>query len=97
MVARTPGNLYPGYPPNVDVVWTGWQRRLARQLQAPLIVADDASHQVPREVPALVAHVVDAIVKAVRADRRWRPDSAALATVGDALDPEVPATPDHRR
>lgn len=97
VVVRTPGRLYPGYPPETDIIWTGYQRLLARQSSAPLIVADNASHQVPLDAPALVAYVVDRIVEAVRTGQRWRPDPAALAAVGGALDPVVPATPGQRR
>jgi Alpha/beta hydrolase family len=90
VITRSPGRLYPGYPPEVEIVWTGYQRQLARQLSAPLIVAADAGHQIPREEPRLVAHVVDAIVQAVRTGERWTPDPPTLAACGGALDPEVP-------
>lgn len=91
VVTRTPGHLYPGYPPETDIVWTGYQRLLARQLSGPLVVADDTGHQIPDEAPGLVAHVVDAIVAAARTGRRWVPDPEALAAVGATLDPRVPA------
>jgi len=96
VVTRTPGRWSDGWLdryPEADPLWTAYQRQLARHSQAPLVVAKDAGHQVPREAPALVAHVVDAIVTAVRQGQRWRPHLAALAAVAGTLDPEVPAIP----
>jgi pimeloyl-ACP methyl ester carboxylesterase len=89
VVTRTPGRWPSGLYDGADPLWTAFQRHLARQAQAPLVVAGDAGHQIPADAPQLVAHVVDAIVQAVRTGGRWRPDPVALAEAGGALDPEV--------
>jgi pimeloyl-ACP methyl ester carboxylesterase len=86
VVTRSPGWLYPGYPPEVNIVWTGYQRLLARQSSAPLIVADDAGHQIPREAPALVAHVVDRVTEAARSGLSYDADVPSIAAVGGHLD-----------
>ena len=96
VVTRTPGRWSAGYD-KADPLWTAYQRQLARQAHAPLVAAADSGHQIPTDAPQLVAHVVDAIVEAVRTGQRWRPDPARVAAAGGTLDPEVPATPDQRR
>jgi pimeloyl-ACP methyl ester carboxylesterase len=100
VVTRTPGRWSDGWLdryPRADPLWTAYQRQLASFAQAPLVLAEDAGHQIPREAPALVAYVVDAIVTAARTGQRWRPDQAALAAIGGTLDPEVVAAPGQRR
>jgi pimeloyl-ACP methyl ester carboxylesterase len=52
--------------PAIDDLWWVSQRLLAEQYHAPLIVAENAGHQVPSEASGLVAYVVDAMVRAVR-------------------------------
>lgn len=67
VITRSPSWQYRDYPQEVGIIWSAYQRQLARQCHAPLIVANQAGHQIPREAPHLVAHVVDRVVEAVRA------------------------------
>jgi len=96
VVTRTPGRWTPAYD-GADPLWTAYQRQLALQSSAPLVIAEDAGHQIPAEAPRLVAYVIDRMVEASRSGERWVPDPAALAAVGGALDPDVPPTPGQRR
>ncbi|HKT01326.1 MAG TPA: hypothetical protein VJT31_17515 [Rugosimonospora sp.] len=67
VLARTPGRWDTRLPdPAIDQLWQDAQVGLARQLGAPLIVANDSGHEMPREAPALVAAAIDAVVRAVR-------------------------------
>jgi pimeloyl-ACP methyl ester carboxylesterase len=66
VIMRTPGRWPENYDEGADSLWIAYQRQLAREYRAPLIVAADAGHQVPAEAPALVAHVVDAVVRGAR-------------------------------
>ena len=52
--------------PAIDDLWYVSQRLLARQWRAPLIIAEQAGHQVPREAPDLVSYAINAVVCAVR-------------------------------
>lgn len=52
-----------------DELWQGWQRATAARLNAVHVLAHTASHVIHRESPALVAHAVDAVVRAVRERR----------------------------
>lgn len=70
VVTRTPGRWTAGFAA-ADELWSAYQRQLARHSGADLVVADNAGHQIPREAPYLVAHVIDAIVTAAR-DRPTR-------------------------
>jgi pimeloyl-ACP methyl ester carboxylesterase len=51
--------------PAVEDLWLVSQRVLARDFKAPLIVADDCGHQLPRELPDLVACAVQAVLAAI--------------------------------
>lgn len=87
VIARTPGWWSEGAPPpGVDPLWTAYQRQLAHQHRTPLIVADDAGHQLPGEAPRLVAHVIDAVVRGHRFDLRSAADAAALKEWGGHFD-----------
>lgn len=66
----------------VDARWQRWQRNVARQLHASLVVASEAGHRVHVEAPGLVAHVVDAVTAAVRTRRPVTLDRAAVQEVG---------------
>lgn len=50
-------------------LWQDWQRATAARLNAVHVLAHTASHVIHRESPALVAHAVDAVVRAVRERR----------------------------
>lgn len=84
VVTRTPGRWDVPLPhPAIDDLWSVSQQLLARELNAPLVVAADAGHQTPREAPALVAHLVDQVVTAVRdGAKRCTLDQAAVEQVG---------------
>jgi hypothetical protein len=87
VVVRTPGWWSSGDPPpGLDPLWTAYQRQLARHHGTPLIVASDAGHQIPEEAPRLVAHVIDAVTRGHRFDRRSATDAAGLAEVGGRFD-----------
>jgi pimeloyl-ACP methyl ester carboxylesterase len=89
VVTRTPGRWPAGISLGVDPLWTAYQRQLARHCGAPLIVADDAGHQIPAEAPALVGYAIDAVVAAVRSGSPVTTDAAALAAAGGSLDGAV--------
>jgi pimeloyl-ACP methyl ester carboxylesterase len=69
VLTRTHGR-WSGYesPPHpaVEDLWLVSQNILSWTFQAPLIVADDASHQIPDEAPDLVAYAVGRVVHAAR-------------------------------
>lgn len=86
VVTRTPGRWPVVIPhPAIDRIWSASQRVLAEQTHAPLVEAVAAGHQIPAEVPALVAYVVDATVRAVRDRAPVRLREADLRTVGGRL------------
>lgn len=63
VITRTPGRWDDPWPVDkLDPLWLAYQRQLARQHRAPLVVADDAGHQIPREAPGLVAHCIDEVL-----------------------------------
>lgn len=78
---------WDGWPEAVERLWLAYQRQLARQLRAPLVVADKAGHQIPDDAPRLVAHVVSAVVNAARFGGPCRIDAHALRSVGGSLAP----------
>ncbi len=88
VVTRTPGRwLDPWVPERVDPVWTAYQRQLARQLKCPLVVADDAGHQIPAEQPGLVAYAVDEVVRKARKARSADgADRDSLRVAGGTVD-----------
>ena len=87
VIMRTPGRWPEDYAVGADALWIAYQRQLAREYRAPLILAADAGHQIPAEAPALVAHVVDEVVTGAR---RGAPrvgfNDDSLAVVGGSLD-----------
>lgn len=86
VVCRTPGRWYTPVPdPTADGRWQQHQANLAEQLGAPLIVATNSGHAIPREAPALIAYAVDAVVDAVRAGRPVAVDPARVQAVGGRL------------
>jgi pimeloyl-ACP methyl ester carboxylesterase len=82
---RWSGDSPPPHP-RVEDLWFVSQQILARELRAPLIVADDASHQIPAERPELVAYAVDQVVAAVRQGEGVRLDRDRLWALGGHLD-----------
>jgi pimeloyl-ACP methyl ester carboxylesterase len=52
--------------PAIDDLWWISQRLLAKQHNAPLIIAENAGHQIPSEAPGLVAYAIDTVVRAAR-------------------------------
>lgn len=84
VLVRTPGAWAGDTPfdPDVDRFWHEQAAILAAELGVPRVVADDAGHQMVREVPALVAYAVDEVVRAVQEQRGVELDDAALRAVG---------------
>jgi pimeloyl-ACP methyl ester carboxylesterase len=89
VIARTPGHWDDGWPAEkLDPIWLAYQRQLARQHRALLITATDAGHQIPDEAPALVAHVVDQVVRCARTGARLPfAGREELAAAGGAVTP----------
>jgi pimeloyl-ACP methyl ester carboxylesterase len=95
VLTRTLDRWTHGYiAEQADPIWSAYQRQLARLCHCPLILAEDAGHQIPAEAPALVAHLVDEIVAAARVGERWTPDPIALAAAGGRM---IDASPRSRR
>ncbi len=90
VITRTPGRWPDGYP-GADPLWTAYQRQLARQTRAPLVIADNAGHQIPREAPELVAYVIDRVVLAAQLRLPWSLPLDELAAHGGRLDPAIAA------
>lgn len=84
VMTHTPG-LWPPDWVEFEPYWTAHQQELARQCNAPLVVAANAGHQIPADAPALVAYVVDEVVRAARTGTPVRFDLDALAAAGGAL------------
>jgi pimeloyl-ACP methyl ester carboxylesterase len=73
VLSRTWGWWKPEFGPQAphhDARWHGYHAELAGRWGAPRLVAGDSGHQMPAEVPALVALAVDLVVGAVREGRR---------------------------
>lgn len=67
VVTHTPGGWVNDLPhPALEQIWQMHQRDLADRHGTPLVVARNASHQIPRDAPALTAFVIDEVVQAVR-------------------------------
>lgn len=79
------GGETPPPHPAVEDLWLVSQRLLARQTGAPLIVADNCGHQLPRQVPDLVAYAIKAVHAAASGDP-LTVDEAQLAQLGGHLD-----------
>jgi pimeloyl-ACP methyl ester carboxylesterase len=86
VLCRTPGR-WSIEPPDraTDDRWQQIQVDLAARLRAPLIVATDSGHAIPREAPTLVAHAIDAVVIAARTGRWVALDVAEVAAIGGEL------------
>jgi pimeloyl-ACP methyl ester carboxylesterase len=84
VLARTPGwwSSRPIPHPALDELWQMNQHDLAVEHHAPLLIAVDAGHHLPREAPALVAYGIDLVVRAARTHRDPSPSDAELAAVG---------------
>ncbi|MGX6604851.1 alpha/beta fold hydrolase [Micromonosporaceae bacterium Da 78-11] len=78
------GGVAPPHP-RVEDLWLISQQILARELRAPLIVADDASHQIPAERPGLVAYTIDQVVAAARLGGAVRLDLDRIKALGGHL------------
>lgn len=86
VITRTPGWWPSDWPDVADRMWTAYQRQLARQYRAPLVVADDAGHQIPSDAPDLVAHVIEAVRQAAAVGGPCQLDEQGLAAVGGQFD-----------
>jgi pimeloyl-ACP methyl ester carboxylesterase len=84
VLARTPGwwSSRPIPHPALDELWQMNQHDLAVEHHAPLLIAVNAGHHLPREAPALVAYGIDLVVRAARTHRDPSPSEADLAAVG---------------
>jgi pimeloyl-ACP methyl ester carboxylesterase len=84
VLGRTPGWWSPRPIPHpaLDELWQMNQHDLADEHHAPLIIAADAGHHLPREAPALVAYAIDLVVDAVRTNRDPAPTEEDLAAAG---------------
>jgi len=84
VLGRTPGWWSPRPIPHpaLDELWQLNQHDLADEHHAPLIIAADAGHHLPREAPALVAYAIDLVVDAVRTNRDPAPTEEDLAAAG---------------
>ncbi|MEV6597699.1 alpha/beta hydrolase family protein [Actinoplanes sp. NPDC051346] len=71
--------------PAITDLWETYQQILARRSGAPLIIAEGVGHQIPADAPELVAHCVDAVVRAVRAGLPLAVDAVELAALGGRL------------
>jgi pimeloyl-ACP methyl ester carboxylesterase len=87
VLGRTPGwwSSRPIPHPALDELWQMNQHDLADEHHAPLIIAADAGHHLPREAPALVAYAIDLVVRAVRTDSDPAPTEEEMAAVGGHL------------
>jgi pimeloyl-ACP methyl ester carboxylesterase len=67
VLARTPGRwTSPQATPQVDARWSAQQLAVAEELGGLLIVADDSSHHVQDDAPALTALSIRAVVEAAQ-------------------------------
>jgi len=84
VVSRTPGRWVDGFPVGTcDPLWTAYQQLLARQHGCPLILADNAGHQIPAEAPRLVAYLIDHVVRqSRRVGKSVTPDPDSLRVAG---------------
>ncbi|MEQ4209621.1 alpha/beta hydrolase [Actinopolymorpha sp. B9G3] len=83
--AKSPEKYAPYSMADVDERWQGWQRRLAGDLGAPLLIARKGGHYVHTDVPTLVGHAVDAAVEAVRGQTDPQFDPATVQSVGGTV------------
>jgi pimeloyl-ACP methyl ester carboxylesterase len=87
VLGRTPGwwSTPPIPHPALDDLWQINQRDLAGAYRAPLLIAGNAGHHLPREAPQLVAYAIDLAVIAARTGTEPSPDPTALAAAGGRL------------
>jgi len=87
VLARSPGwwSSYPIPHPALDELWQLNQHDLAAERRAPLLIAEQSGHLMPKEAPDLVAYGIDLVVRAVRAGTDPAPEAAELAAVGGRL------------
>jgi pimeloyl-ACP methyl ester carboxylesterase len=87
VLGRTPGwwSSNPIPHPALDELWQMNQHDLADEHHAPLIIAADAGHHLPREAPALVAYAIDLVVRAVRTGIDPAPTEEEMTAVGGHL------------
>jgi pimeloyl-ACP methyl ester carboxylesterase len=89
VMTRTPGawdGAYDPPHPAAEDLWLVSQRLLARQAGAPLIVADNTGHQIPRDAPDLVAYVITAVADAVRDGTHVELNIERLTELGGHVD-----------
>lgn len=89
VVARTHGTWSGTEPPPhpaVEDLWIAQQRAYARELGCPLLVADNASHQIPREAPNLVAYAIRAVHTAAATSMPVQVDRDSAAAAGGTID-----------
>jgi pimeloyl-ACP methyl ester carboxylesterase len=88
VLGRTPGwwSPQPLPHPALDELWQMNQHDLAAEHHAPLLIAKDAGHHLPREAPALVAYAIDLVVRAVRTRSDPAPSPSEVAAAGGRLD-----------
>ncbi|HEY6117068.1 MAG TPA: alpha/beta fold hydrolase [Candidatus Dormibacteraeota bacterium] len=83
VLTRTPGRWDVALPrPEIDDLWSAYQRQLAQLADGHLVVAENAGHQMTREAPDLVAYAVDAVVQAARRAGPVELDPQILTVVG---------------
>ena len=63
-----------------------YQRRLAEDLDCPLLVADNSAHQMQREAAGLVAYAIRAVHDAARSKQPVHVDNHELAAVSGHID-----------
>jgi pimeloyl-ACP methyl ester carboxylesterase len=89
VVTRTHGRWDGENPepwPGVEDLWLVSQRILARDLRCPLLVADNAGHQLQREAPDLVGYAIRAVHQAAMSGQPVSIDAETLAVAGGHLD-----------
>lgn len=80
------GGDKPPPHPAVEDLWRVSQRILARGFRAPLVVAEDCGHQLPRDAPDLVAYAVRAVLDAARSGAPVHLDPVLLSERGGHLE-----------
>jgi pimeloyl-ACP methyl ester carboxylesterase len=88
VLGRTPGWWSPQPLPHwaLDELWQLNQRDLADEHHAPLIIAADAGHHLPREAPDLVAYAIKLVVRAVRTHSDPAPSEPEVTAAGGRLE-----------
>jgi pimeloyl-ACP methyl ester carboxylesterase len=89
VVARTHGRWDGENPPPhpaVEDVWRAWQRRYATELGCPLLIADNAGHQLQREAPDLVAYAIRAVHESARTGKPVAVNAETVTATGGHID-----------